>query len=187
MKKEEYELIVIGAGTAGLTAALYSSSNNFKTALIDYNELGGVCLNTGCIPTKAMLYASYLYHLSKEMNKFGINIPNVKMDFNKVMKRVKEIILDSRKALEFSIKNRNLTYFKEKASFNSKNEIKIGNKIIRGKKIIICTGAKPKVPPIKGLNEVKYLLSDDILELKSLPKSLIIIGGGYISLEFSTF
>ncbi|MBS3093590.1 dihydrolipoyl dehydrogenase [Candidatus Pacearchaeota archaeon] len=187
MQKEEYDLIILGAGTGGVTIALYAASHNIKTALVDPGDLGGICLNRGCIPTKAMLHASHLHKLTGEMKQFGIEISKIEMNFQKIMKRVNEIVLQGRNSLTFNLKNKNITIIKNKGSFISQNEIKAGDKILKGKKIIICTGAKPKVPSIKGLEKVDYLLSDDILKINSLPKSLIIVGGGYISLEFATF
>ncbi|MBI2451465.1 dihydrolipoyl dehydrogenase [Candidatus Pacearchaeota archaeon] len=187
MVKDKFDLVVIGGGTGGLRTALYSAGHGYKTALVEPGVLGGTCLNTGCIPTKAMLYASHLYMLSKNFEEFGIETGETRVDFGKLMTRVKGIIDEGQEHIANSIKNENLILIKSKGGFVGKNQIKTENGVIEGKKIVICTGAKSHVPAIKGLEKVKFLISDDVLNLKNLPKSIIIFGGGYIAVEFSTF
>ncbi len=187
IKEEEFDLIVVGGGTAGLRTALYAASNNYKTALIDPGILGGTCLNTGCIPTKSMLHAANLYKKIVSSKEFGINTEGVSIDFKAVMRRVQKIIKIGQEHISKSLQNTNLEIIKEKASFLSKNSVQAGAKVLRGEKIIICTGAKPRIPSLKGIEKVDYLLSDDVLNLDKMPASIIIIGGGYIAIEFATF
>ncbi len=187
MKKDHFDLIVVGGGTAGLRTALYAASHNHTVALIDPGVLGGTCHNTGCIPTKAMLHASHLFASTKSMKEFGINIASSSVDFKALMNRVHSIIDEGQSHISSSIQNDNLTVIREKASFVSKDTVQAGPHTLSADKFIICTGAKPRIPALKGIEKVKYLLSDDILSLQSMPESIIIIGGGYIALEFATF
>lgn len=187
MEKEGFDLIIVGGGTAGLRSALYSAGHGHKTLLISSGQLGGTCLNTGCIPTKAMLHAAHLFSLSNDLKKFGIEVGKVKLDFKKLMDRVRDIIKSGQEHISASIKNQNLVLVKEKASFAGENSIQAGGKIFYGDKFIICTGAKSYIPAIKGLDEAGYMISDDVIKLNVMPKSLAVIGGGYISIELSMF
>ncbi len=191
---KDFDLIIIGGGTAGVEIAFESTKLKLKTALVEPNLMGGVCLNTGCIPTKTLLFSSHLYSKIKNSEEFGITAPNIKVDFQKIMSRSKEIVDSSRKSVELGLNNPYLKIFKEHAVFTGIKKVKVGKGEITGAKIIIATGSKPHVPPIAGLQSVDYLVSgtpnnskEDILNIKSLPKSIIIIGGGYIGFEFATF
>lgn len=183
---EKYDVMVIGGGTAGLRTAIMCSKKT-KTLMIEPGVLGGTCLNTGCIPTKAMIYASHLYQLSKEMDYFGIKAKS-QVDIKKLLKRVNSISKEGRDHIYAGLeKNKNLVLVKEKAKFVGKKQVKVDNKIYTAKHIIIATGAKNFVPPIPGLVETGYLDNESVLELKKLPKSIVMIGGGYISIEYASF
>lgn len=187
MAKKHFELMVVGGGTAGLRTAIYASNHGHKTVMIEPGMLGGTCLNKGCIPTKAMLHASHLYETVQNVKKFGIEIPIVKLNFGQLMKRVHSIINDGQSHIKQSLKTSDLTIIRKNAHFINENTVKAGQDEISADKIIICTGANTFIPPIKGLDKVKFLISDDVVNLKKLPKSITIIGGGYISMEFATF
>jgi mercuric reductase len=182
----DYELMVIGGGTAGLRTATIASKNT-KVLLIDPGTLGGTCLNTGCIPTKAMLYSSHLYSLRGSLSKFGLHT-NYRIDFSRLMKRVNAIVKEGQdhiyKGLE---KNKNLVVVKGKARFLGKNSVSVGKKTFTAKKIIISTGARNLIPPIKGIDKCEYLDNASVMQIKKQPKSIVMIGGGYISMEFATF
>ncbi|MBX4196802.1 dihydrolipoyl dehydrogenase [Candidatus Pacearchaeota archaeon] len=182
----KYDLIVVGGGTAGLRTSLYAAGHGHSTALIDPGILGGTCLNTGCIPTKSMLHASHLFHSIQNAKMFGIDA-SAKINFKALMKRVHDIVQDGQDHIETSIHNKNLTLIKGKATFISKDSVQVNGQTLSADKFIICTGAKARVAPVKGLENVKYMVSDDVLDLQSLPKSIAIIGGGYIAVEFATF
>ncbi len=191
---KKFDLIVIGGGTAGTEIAFEATKAGVKTALVEPNFLGGVCLNTGCIPTKTLLRSAELYSEIQNSSEFGINVSSASVDFAKVMQRAKGIVDASRKGVELGLNNKNLTIFKDHASFVGKKKIKVGAEVIEGSKIIIATGSKPHVPPIPGLNEVDYFVSgtqnnspEDILNIQQLPQTIVIIGGGYIGFEFATF
>ena len=182
----KYPVIVIGGGTAGLRTAIMCSKK-VKTLLIEPGMLGGTCLNTGCIPTKAMLYAAHLYHSTKTMNFFGINT-KAKLNFKKLMQRVNSISKEGRDHIYAGLKkNKNLTLVKAKAKFIGNKKVKAGKETYTADNIIIATGASNFVPPIKGLKETGYLDNESVLELTKLPKSVAMIGGGYISMEYASF
>ncbi len=186
--QEHYNLMVIGGGTAGLRTALKAASQGTNTVLIEPGVLGGTCLNTGCIPTKAMLHASHLFSRAKNLKEYGVEVTKVHINLPKMMQRVHSFIEDGHVHIKKSLKkNTNLTLVKEKASFINENTVVAGKKEISADKIIICTGAKNVILPIKGLDTVTYLDNVSVVNLKKLPKSIIMIGGGYISMEFATF
>jgi mycothione reductase len=183
---EKFKVIVIGGGTAGLKVAT-RSSKKVKTLLVEPGMLGGTCLNTGCIPTKALIYASHLYALTKEMDYFGVKA-KATINFKKLLQRVNSISEEGREKIYAAIKpNKNLIRAKGKAKFISKKTIQVGSKTYQGETIVIATGAKNFVPPIKGLKDVGYHDNETLLKAKKLPKSIIMIGGGYISMEYAAF
>ena len=190
----KFDLIVIGGGTAGTQIAFDSTKKNVKTALIEPNFMGGVCLNTGCIPTKTLLRSAELYSEIQNSSEFGISVSGASVDFAAIMQRARGIVDASRKGVELGLNNKNLTIFKDHASFVGERKIQVGEEVIEGNKIIIATGSKPHVPPIPGINEIDYFVSgtqtnspEDILNIKNLPQTIVIIGGGYIGFEFATF
>ena len=178
------KVIVIGGGTAGLRTSL-ALAKSVQVILIEPGVLGGTCLNTGCIPTKAMLHASHSYKKAQEMAKFGITC-SPKVNFTKLMSRVNSFPEKGQVHIQKSIKKYdNLSLIKGKAVFVNKNTVRVGNKKYSADKVIICTGSTNFIPPIRGLTN--YLDNESILRLKKLPKSVIMVGGGYISMEFATF
>ncbi len=182
----DYKLIVIGGGTGGLRTAI-AASKKTKVLLIDPGILGGTCLNTGCIPTKAMLHSSHLYELRKSLSQFGLS-SNFRIDFAKLMKRVRAIVKEGQDHIYAGLKkNENLKIVKGKASFISKNKLMVGKDTYSFDKAIIATGAKNFMPQIKGLEKTDYLDNASVMKLTKLPNSLVMIGGGYISMEFATF
>ncbi len=183
-----FEFMVIGGGTAGLRTALYAASHGKKTAMIEPGAIGGTCLNTGCIPTKTLLQSVHVYQSAKNAKEFGVLTGKVTYSFKKIMARMQSIIDDGQDHIKESLKNQpNLTIIRKPAKFLSSNTLQAGDEIIYADKIVISTGAKTTIFPIPGLKESGFLTSDDVLKLEKLPKSLLIIGGGYISMELATF
>lgn len=182
-----FDFMVIGGGTGGLRTALYAASHGKKTVMIEPGAIGGTCLNYGCIPTKALLQSVHIYHLAKNAKEFGINVSKVSYSFKGIMKRMKEIVKDGQDHIKESVKAPNLTVIRKPAKFLSSNTVQAGNETYQADKIVIATGSRSTVFPIPGLDKAGYMTSDDVLKLEKLPKSLIIIGGGYISMELATF
>jgi len=183
-----FQFMIIGGGTSGLRTALYASQHGFKTVMIEPDVLGGTCLNRGCIPTKALLQAVHVYKNALNAKEFGIKTGKVDFDFKKLMARMHSIVEDGQEHIDESLKsNPNLTVIKKNAFFLSPNTVQAGDEVIYADKIVIATGAKSLILPIPGLDKVPYITSDDVLELTKLPKSIIIVGGGYIAMELATF
>ncbi|MFT7615893.1 MAG: mycothione reductase [Candidatus Woesearchaeota archaeon] len=179
-----YDVIVVGGGTGGLRAAMMLSQTK-KTLLIEPGALGGTCLNVGCIPTKAMLHAAKTFKEIKAAKELGI-VASPKLQFTTLMNRVRSIITEGQKHIKRGIIKKDLlTIVKKKAIFLSAKKIAAGQEHYTAPKILISTGAKNFVPPIEGL--IDYLDNESIIQLTKLPKSLIMIGGGYISMEFASF
>lgn len=183
---EFFDIGIVGGGPAGYTAALHASSQGKKVILFEKEHIGGVCLNRGCIPTKSILHASEIYKEIKNSEDFGISVNNIELDYSKVIERKNKTIEKLRKGIELALKNSKVTVINSEAKILSKNEIidNAGN-TYQCNKIIYAAGSTPKI--IKGLEfDHEFLLSsDDILELKKLPESILIIGSGAIGTEWA--
>ena len=181
----KYDIGIVGSGPAGYTAALHARKKGYSVVLFEQNDVGGVCLNKGCIPTKAILYVSELYEEIKLSSNFGIIADNIRFDYPKVLERKNNIIQKLKKALELTIKNSGIITISEFAEIMDKNTIKAGDDIYKCSQVIAATGSKPR--EIKGLefDHKNILSSDDILNLSELPKSIVIIGSGAIGTEWA--
>ena len=182
---ENFDIGIIGGGPAGYTAAFSAAKQGKKVVLFEKDFLGGVCLNRGCIPTKTILHSSELYKQSLKSADFGINIENVSIDYNKVIERKNVVIERLRKGLELAFKNLKINVVNYEAKILSKNEIEARGEVYNCEKIICAVGSSPRV--VKGLEfDHEFLLSsDDILELKQLPRSIVIVGSGAIGTEWA--
>jgi mycothione reductase len=186
---KEYDLISIGTGSAmSIVDALLGRNSDLKVAVIDKDEPGGICLTRGCIPSKLLLYPAEIIRTIERANEFGIDIQLQKINFNKVMQRMRSHINEEidmiRKGLSSS---KNIDYYHDVVEFIEPYTLKVGGSTIRSKMIFLCTGSKPIIPPIKGLLEMRHHTSDTILALNELPDSIAIIGGGYIAAEYGHF
>lgn len=186
---KEYDLIVIGTGSGmNYVSSIKERFPDFKIAIIDKDEPGGICLTRGCIPSKLLLYPAELVRTIETAGKFGIDVQIRNIDFKSIMKRMNTKISQDismiRKGLSH---NPDFDYYNDIAEFVSPYTMKVGNESIRGKMIFLCTGSKPLIPDIKGLNETGYLTSDTVLKMTELPESIAIIGGGYIAAEYGHF
>ena len=184
---EQFDLVVIGGGTGGLRLALRAAAEGLETAIVDPGVLGGTCLNTGCIPTKTLLHSAELYQDILRAGNFGIEVRAVKPNFKKIMARMHALVHEGQEHIVRSVKSRKLTVVRGKASFIDQRLIYAGTRTLSAKHFVISTGARPVIPDIKGIKSVPAMVSDDVLQLQGLPKSLAIIGGGYISIELATF
>lgn len=184
---EKYDLIVLGGGTGGLRLALAAARQDKKTLLIESGKIGGTCLNNGCIPTKALLEAAHRYHSLKELDEFGISVSKPTVNISALLKRVRGIVGEGQKHIKKSLSHSKLTVVKGFGMFVGKKQIQVDSGIYTAKKIVIATGSKNNIAHIPGLADLKFLSNENILLMKALPKSIAIIGGGYISMEFATF
>ena len=179
-----YDLAVIGAGWAGFNAALEAKKYGLKVALIEKDKIGGICLNRGCIPTKALIQSAKVYSLSQKSAKFGIEITDSKINLPEIQKRKEAIVGQLGKGIEFML--RDIRLLKGEARFSSNEELIIGEDKVKAKHIIIASGSRPLQLPDLKFDGKKIVSSDDILNLNVIPESLLIIGGGIIGCEFAS-
>lgn len=186
MLTQTYDLIVIGGGSGGLVCAAGGAGLGAKVALIEKKKLGGDCLNTGCVPSKALIRSAKMIHYFREAKKYGIKECSFQFEFLDIMNRVKSIQKkiephdspERFRSLGVEVKFGNYT-------FKNSHEVTNGTEILYGKRIVIATGSSPFVPPIPGCEEHRCLTSDNIWNLTTLPKRLIVIGGGPIGSEIA--
>ena len=184
---KNYDVIVIGSG-AGSGIVDNALSHGLKVALIDRGPLGGTCLNVGCIPSKMLIFPADRIVEIQEAQKLGIKAEIKDIDFHWVMERTREYVEKNRSAIQTNItKNQGLDYYPETGQFVDDYTMQVGKQKIKGEKIFIVSGARPLIPLIKGIEEIDYLTNDTLFALEEKPKSLIIIGGGYIAAEFAHF
>ena len=184
--KLDVDLCVIGAGSGGLTMAAGGSQLGARTVLIEAAEMGGDCLNTGCIPSKALLAAAHAAQTIRQAKRFGVDAGAPKIDFSAVHDHVHGVIasiapMDSVSRFE----GLGVTVIRERARFVGPREVAAGETIIRAKRIVVATGSRAGVPPIPGLDTTPYLTNETIFERKQAPEHLIVIGGGPIGAELA--
>jgi dihydrolipoamide dehydrogenase len=187
---DSYDVVVIGSGPGGYVSAIRCSQLGMKTAIIEkYTTMGGTCLNVGCIPSKALLDSSHHFEeASKNFSNHGININGeISLDFSKMISRKNDVVSQTTKGIEFLMKKNNIKVYNGFGSFVDKNKVKIKSSdeeiVIGSKNIIIATGSKPSSLPFIKLDKERVITSTEALNLKEIPKHLIIIGGGVIGLE----
>ena len=186
MAKKDYNIIAIGGGSAGLVSSYIGSVVKAKVALIEKHQMGGDCLNTGCVPSKALLRTGKILSYIKRSQDFGLKSAQVDFDFPDVMGRVHDVI---RKVAPHDSIERytklGVDCYTGSAKILSPHEVEVNGKTLTTKNIIIATGARPAIPPIPGLDQVDYLTTDTIWNLNKLPKKLMIMGGGPIGCELA--
>lgn len=190
---KEYQLIVIGAGPGGYEAAIRAAQLGLTTALIERRDVGGTCLNRGCIPTKAMLHSAQLYREAANFELFGLHTENTSFDWAKVHQRKNDVVVKLRTGIEQLIKANKIDFFNNSASILGKNDVQLDQgEVIRGENILIATWSVPARPPIPGLDLPNVVTSDELLDdphftqADSLAKEILIIGGGVIGVEFAS-
>ena len=182
-----YDVAILGAGPGGYESAIRCSQLGLKVCLIEAGEIGGTCLNRGCIPTKAMLHSAEIYAEAKNAAEFGVNTGNVTFDFAKIMARKDDILNRQRNGIKGLEKSHGVEIINGFGVLTSQNTIDVAGKIVTAGKIILATGSSPARPPIPGMDGKNVMTSDEIFSLKSCPESIVIIGGGVIGIEFATF
>jgi dihydrolipoamide dehydrogenase len=186
MSKYDYNIIVIGGGAAGLVSSYIASAVNAKVLLIEKHKMGGDCLNTGCVPSKAIIRSAKMLSYAKRAKEFGFKTTTVDFEFSDVMNRVKNVIKaiephDSRERY----RKLGVDCVEGEAKIVSPHSVEINGKVLTARSIIVSTGARPFVPPIPGLSTVDYLTSDTLWDVKELPKKLLVLGGGPIGSELA--
>ena len=189
---EKFQAVIIGGGPGGYVCAIRLSQLGIKTACIESRgTLGGTCLNVGCIPSKSLLNLSESYSKSKNFSKIGIEIGEIKLNLEKMMQNKHKAVTVLTKGVEFLFKKNKVSYFKGIGKFKTKNQISViddnkNEKIIDTENVVICTGSEPMSLPGINFDEESIISSTGALSLKSVPKKMVIVGGGYIGLEMGS-
>ena len=184
---KNYDVIVIGSGV-GLSIVFKALAAGLRVALVDKGNVGGTCLNVGCKPSKMLIYPADRIREIEEAKKLGIHAKIDHIDFSSIMERMKKAVREGQDYIKKEIeKSKNLDFYSHEAHFVEEYTLEIMNEKIRGEKIFIVSGARPLIPPTKGLDKIAYLTNETVLELKRRPESMIIIGGGYIGAEYGHF
>jgi len=181
-------VIILGGGPAGYVAAIRSAQLGMSTALIEKEKLGGVCVNIGCIPTKALLHSAYIAHLLRDAKEFGVEAGAVKTDYGVAMQRSRKVSDQNSKGVEFLMKKHKVTVVKGAGVLQSGRKVKVGNDVYEAKKaVIIATGSRVKGLPQVGLelNRTTVISSDEALFLEKAPSSMAVIGAGAVGMEFA--
>lgn len=182
---KEFDVIVIGAGPGGYVSAIRAAQLGKRVAIVEKKKIGGACLNVGCIPSKTLLKHSEMVEEIQKANSWGIKTGELTIDFPKLMKRKDQVVQTLTSGVEYLLKKNKITLFQGEASITEDLVVSIGNDKIKGRDILLATGSRPFIPPIKGLDKVDYLTTDSFFDLEKLPKNMVIIGGGVISVELA--
>lgn len=184
--KQIFDVAVLGGGPGGYPAAIKAAQLGKTVALIEGKELGGTCLNRGCIPSKALIAGAEVLHRIREAQDFGIVVGNVSFDYSKMVDRKDQVVTKVRKSLEGLIAANKIHLIRGYGQFTSPNTLKINDTEIQADKIIIATGSEPRNMKAFPFDYKKIHDSTSLLELRELPKRLVIVGGGIIGCEFAS-
>ncbi|MBR2533147.1 MAG: dihydrolipoyl dehydrogenase [Lachnospiraceae bacterium] len=183
----DFDVAVLGAGPGGYVAAIRCAQLGLKTAIVENREMGGTCLNRGCIPTKALLHSAEVYEeIVKEGKGLGVLAENVTVDYKKVAKRKDKIVKQLSGGVGSLVKARKVTILNGTAALTGKNGFTVDGKPYTTEKMILATGSEPIRIPIPGIDKEGVMNSDGVLASETLPESVVIIGGGVIGIEFAT-
>ncbi|MBR3015590.1 MAG: dihydrolipoyl dehydrogenase [Clostridia bacterium] len=187
---KEYDLIVIGAGPGGYEAAFEAADLGLKTALVEKEQLGGTCLNHGCIPTKSLLHGAELYRRMKEAPVFGVSAEAVSYDPEKMQERKRDVVSQLQKGIEATAKKKKVDVIRGVGTVLGDGQVAVrtqdGEELLSGKDILLATGSRPAMPPIPGIGLPNVVTSDELLEWNQRIERLAIIGGGVIGVEFAS-
>ncbi len=186
MSKYDYNIIVIGGGSAGLVSSYIAATLKAKVALIEKHKMGGDCLNTGCVPSKALLRSAKMLSYAHRAEEFGFNKTTVDYDFAKVMERVQNVItaIAPHDSVE-RYTQLGVDCIEGAAKIVAPSRVEVNGKTITARSIIVATGARPMVPPIPGLDQIDYLTSNTVWNLRERPQRLLVLGGGPIGAEMA--
>lgn len=192
MAERQYDVTVIGGGPGGYVAAIRAAQLGFKVGLVERDKLGGICLNWGCIPSKALLKSAELYSKLKEGEEYGISAKELSYDFSKIIKRSRDVADRQSKGVEYLMKKNKIEVVSGVAKFNGKNSLEVtkdGKVVdtIKTKNTIIATGGRPRTIPGVAIDGKKVISSSEAMVLPKQPKSMIVIGAGAIGVEFAYF
>lgn len=182
---QRYDAVVIGSGQGGNPLAQKLAEQGEHVALIESDHLGGTCINTGCTPTKAMIASAQIAHYARNAARWGVRADNIRVDLPAILRRKSEIVESFRSGWQKKFDgNGGVKLYRARARFTGPRQLQVGDDTIEGERIFIDSGARPTIPKIDGLDSVPYLTNDSLLELEDLPTHLLVLGGGYVGLEF---
>ena len=187
---EKFDVIVVGAGPGGYVAAIRAAKEGFRTAVVENRRVGGTCLNRGCIPAKAMIHASSLYREMQQCEAFGVTVSEAGFDYEKIVSYKEETTEKLVQGIEQLLQGNGVTVLEGKGTLESDKTVTVvsedGTNRYEADHVILAAGSKPLILPIPGMELPSVLTSDELFQLKEMPESLVIIGGGVISVEFAT-
>jgi pyruvate/2-oxoglutarate dehydrogenase complex dihydrolipoamide dehydrogenase (E3) component len=184
---QNFDAIVIGTGQAGASLTSRLTASGMKVVIIERDKFGGTCVNTGCMPTKTLVASAYAAHMARRGADYGVVLDQpVRIDMRKVRSRAATVTANSSKGVENWLRNmKGCTVFQGSAQFEGPKEVRVGAKLLSAPRIFINVGERAIVPDLPGVNEIPYLTNSSMLELERVPEHLVVIGGGYIGLEFA--
>lgn len=183
----KFQLAIIGGGPAGYTAAEAAGKAGLSVVLFEKNSLGGVCLNEGCIPTKTLLYSAKVYDYARHASKYAVSVPDASFDLPKIISRKAKVVRKLVLGIKAKLAAQQVTVVNGEAYIVDKNTVRCADETYECEHLIICTGSQTVIPPIQGIDQVSYWTHRDALDNKELPRSLAIVGGGVIGMEFASF
>ncbi|MGH9356229.1 MAG: FAD-dependent oxidoreductase, partial [Terriglobia bacterium] len=181
----QYDAIIIGSGQAGNPLAAALADQKWTVALVEKSDLGGTCINTGCTPTKTMIHRAQVAHYARNASRWGVHATEVRADLSEIVAQKSKVVQNFREGKLKQVEERpKIRLYRGEARFVSPHGIKVGEELLESDKIFIDTGARPHIPAIPGLDRVDYLTNVTVMELTATPDHLVILGGGYVGLEF---
>jgi dihydrolipoamide dehydrogenase len=188
MSEQKFDLVIIGAGPGGYLAAERAGAKGKNVLLIDKDQnLGGVCLNRGCIPTKTLLNSAKIFYSSQNSTQFGVSVSKAEYDIEKAMEWKNRVVSILTKGIAYQMKRHHVTVSTGHARIVDRNTVSVSGENYQTENIIIATGSSAAKLPIPGIDKIHVLTSDEILNIKQIPSKLVIIGGGVIGLEFASY
>lgn len=183
----KYQVIIIGGGPAGYTAAEAAGKAGLSVLLIEKKNLGGVCLNEGCIPTKTLLYSAKTVDNARHASKYAVNVSDVSFDLGKIIARKSKVVRKLVLGVKSKLTSNKVDLVTGEAQIVGPGRVRCGEEMYDGENLILCTGSETFIPPIPGIETVDYWTHREALDNKELPASLAIVGGGVIGMEFASF
>ncbi len=184
---EAFDAIIIGAGQAGPALAVRLAGAGQRVALVERHLVGGTCVNTGCRPTKTLVASARVAHLARRAADFGVTLPGpVGIDFAAVRGRVRGVVEEARHGLEDWLRDTpGCTLIRGHARFRSPREVEVGDRVLEAGRVFLNVGARAAVPDLPGIGSIPFLTNTSLLALETLPRHLVVVGGGYVGLEFA--